>query len=155
MKFSAQQDQVIRNTQINRINQRWGQLYGLDKEWSDNAIKYLFLTNSGGAIAVLSYMGAVGTSFRIGMAVALCSFLLGLILVGVMTASIYQRIDALFKNWRADTDRYFSDQIEWDDLIKNDKKRVGNSILETVLGYLSFLCFIAGTVVGLVSFFTK
>ena len=71
MKFSSY-PQEFKNNQVNIINQRWKQLYELEKEWADKATKYLFLTNSGGSIAVLSYMGAAGTLFRSSMAFALC-----------------------------------------------------------------------------------
>ena len=40
------------------INRRWEQLYGLEKEWGERTLKFLFLTNSGGAIATLSFIGA-------------------------------------------------------------------------------------------------
>src|SRR6266487_3822148 len=40
------------------ITRRWSQLNGLTKEWTDKAISFLMLTNSGGAAAVLSFMGA-------------------------------------------------------------------------------------------------
>jgi hypothetical protein len=37
------------------------QLNALTKEWTDKAISYLMLTNAGGAVAVLSFMGASDT----------------------------------------------------------------------------------------------
>jgi len=38
------------------INRRWGQLNGLERDWSDKAVKYLFVTNSGGAVALLNFI---------------------------------------------------------------------------------------------------
>jgi hypothetical protein len=40
------------------INRRWGQLYQLDREWGQRGLNYLMLTNSGGAVAILSFLGA-------------------------------------------------------------------------------------------------
>jgi len=39
------------------ISQRWFQLYNLDKDWAERALKYLLLTNAGGAIATMSFIG--------------------------------------------------------------------------------------------------
>ena len=72
-----------------------------------------------------------------------------------MTALIYQNMNSLFKNWRTETSKYFADQIEWEDLLKSDENKSKDSILATVLGYISFGCFVAGVGVGLASFFTK
>jgi hypothetical protein len=155
MKFSTCPSPEIRNNQINFINQRWKQLYDLEKEWSDNAIKYLFLTNSGGAVAVLSYMGSAGTLFRLSMAIALCSFLLGLIIVGWVNSLIYQDMKNLFNEWKTDTNKYFTDQIEWETLLKNDENRSKDNVWAIRCAYISFICFIAGVVIGLISFFTK
>ena len=43
--------------QTEYINERWSQLYELEKEWGKEAIKYLMLTNAGGAVATLSFIG--------------------------------------------------------------------------------------------------
>ena len=51
------ENQELKKHQIEYINLRWKQLYDLEKERADQAIKYLFLTNSGGAVTVLSLWG--------------------------------------------------------------------------------------------------
>ncbi|MGH7824985.1 MAG: hypothetical protein ACREQ7_07385 [Candidatus Binatia bacterium] len=41
------------------VDIRWNQLNALAKEDAERAINYLLLTNAGGAIATLSFLGAV------------------------------------------------------------------------------------------------
>jgi hypothetical protein len=40
------------------IDHRWKELYELETEAEKEGLKFLFVTNSGGAIATLSFMGA-------------------------------------------------------------------------------------------------
>jgi hypothetical protein len=72
------------------INLRWQQLYELEKEWGQTAIKYLVMFNAGGAIATLSFVGALGAS-QIGNTaiVALSLFVEGVIIAGFMLARAY------------------------------------------------------------------
>ena len=100
-------------------------------------------------------MGAAGTLFRSSMAFALCSFVLGLIAVGILTAITYHSMSGLFESWRKDAEEYLADKTEWKTLIDNDKQRTGEEKVEIFLAYFSFACFIAGVIVGLISFFTK
>jgi hypothetical protein len=78
------------------IDGRWAQLSALTKDVSDRAAAYLLLTNSGGAVATLSFIGAV-ESIRSQYAprIALALFALGLILVGVYTAMRVHYVDRL------------------------------------------------------------
>ena len=54
MELFSKQDAAVRHSLNGHITQRWVQLYELEKEWGERALKYLLLTNSGGAIATLS-----------------------------------------------------------------------------------------------------
>ena len=61
------------------INTRWSQLYQLEKEAGELSIKYLFLTNAGGAVAILGFIGASQSLGAIGaVRIALLLFALGL-----------------------------------------------------------------------------
>ncbi len=41
----------IRNQRIDHLNTRWGQLYNLEKDWGERAVRYILMTNSGGEIS--------------------------------------------------------------------------------------------------------
>jgi hypothetical protein len=73
-----------------QIDQRWAQLHALEKEWSEKVVQYLFLTNAGGAAATLGFLGASEKAFnQAGVKLSLGLFILGLILVGFVTAKAY------------------------------------------------------------------
>jgi hypothetical protein len=86
------------NILVGRINERWRQLHALEKEWAERAVQYLFLTNAGGAIATLSFLGASEKAFnRTGLKWSLALFVAGLILVGFVIAKTYYHMSGLFK----------------------------------------------------------
>jgi hypothetical protein len=152
-KFSKL-EQAVRDNLVNHINQRWRQLYELEKEWSDRAFRYLFLTNSGGAIAVLSFFGASDKALDFAMLkAALLLFALGVLFVGVATAKTYHRIAGLFKQYRNEADHFFNDKITWEYLTEEDTKRSKPTFWAYFFPYVSFACFIVGIVLGSLALF--
>ena len=139
---------------IEYINQRWKQLYELEKEWAEKAVKYLLATNSGGAVAVLSFLGASAKARSLtGPAVALSLFLLGVVLVGVFHAYQYHRMSNLFLGWKKDSENYFAYKINWDLLTEEDEKRTKPSRFAYALCYGAFLSFIVGCICGAITIF--
>jgi hypothetical protein len=153
MKYSEEVLEV-RADRLNFTNARWGQLNQLTKEASDRAIHYLLFTNSGGAIATLSFLGAVpAVRTQVPPKVALACFILGLILLGIHAAIWIHFVDYLFKNWRENVLKYWNDEIDWEKLTEDDDKRSYKTAPLYLVGYASFGCFIIGAVIGLC--FTK
>ena len=137
--------------QRGHINQRWGQLYELEKEWGKEAIKYLMLVNAGGAVATL---GFIGTSDAVRMAVtpkiALFLFFLGLLCSGLMIAYAYETMSRLFERWQKDVEAHDREEISYEELLRRDDERVPSGVVDRVLGYTSLLCFAFGFLVGAV-----
>lgn len=131
------------------INQRWGQLYELDKEWGKEAIKYLLLVNAGGAVATLSF---IGTSDVVRAAVtpkiALLLFFLGLMCSGLMIAYAYETMSRLFGRWQQDVEAHDRKEITYDELLRRDKERATSGVVDRILGYTSLLSFALGFLVG-------
>ena len=131
------------------INQRWGQLYELEKEWGKEAIKYLMLVNAGGAVATLSF---IGTSDAVRTAVtpkiALLLFFLGLLCSGFMIAYAYETMSRLFTRWQKDVEAHDRKEITYDELLRRDDERVPSGVADRVLGYTSLLSFALGFLVG-------
>jgi hypothetical protein len=136
------------------INQRWGQLYQLEKEWAERALSYLLVTNAGGAIATLSFLGASERALNLGgVKLALVAFVLGIALVGVLIAKTYHHMSGMFKAWRRDTESFRQARMTWMDLQDNDSRRAQDSNWDYVLGYAAFCCFLFGSVIGGFSLF--
>jgi len=148
------ENQELKNHRIEHISRRWKQLYDLEKERAETAIKYLLLTNSGGAVAVLSFMGAsekARTSF--GPKFALLCFLIGIILIGIFNIIQYYHIAKLFVLWKRDSEKYFENHSEWKKLIDDDTERSKTIIWSHLVAHISFLMFILGCIFGAMSLF--
>ena len=153
MTLYSQLDASTKEVISAHINRRWGQLYGLEKEWGEKAHKYLFLTNSGGAIAILSFLGVAKELNGVGTKVALFLFVLGLIFVGISSAMTFHHMSGLFKQYRESVENLYGDKITWIALGEADKKRAVATWLDYAIPYSSFICFIAGSVVGACALF--
>ena len=153
MPFSQELDHV-RQYRFNFISARWAQLNQLTKEWSDKAISYLMLTNAGGAVAVLSFMGGSEKVREMaGPRIALACFAVGVICIGILVAKQLHRFERIFKGYVKDSTRYLADQIEWDTLTTDDNARANPSVMDYAWGYVAFILFIGGCVAGAISLF--
>ncbi len=154
MKKFSELDASIRNNFVSHIDQRWRQLYELKKEWGEKALKYLFLTNSGGTIAILSFLSATDKSENLGaLKVSLFSFALGVFLVGVSTAMIYHNMSWLQKHYSEGVKQFFNDKITWEYLREEDERRSKKKSWNYVAPYASFICFSIGIIAGAIALF--
>lgn len=134
-----------RNNYVSYVENRWSQLQERIVGRAEAAWKYLMLTNSGSAVAVLSFMGAYKTITPIPHAHwMLLAFLLGLVLVGLGHATAYYRATWLFSGWRMDISKFYADELEWGEVLARDNDRSSYFILADVIAWLSFGCFFAG-----------
>jgi hypothetical protein len=156
MPLFSQQDPSTRQALGSHIRQRWAQLYELEKEWAERALKYLLLTNAGGAIATLSFLGAApGAIGMMGAKIALSLFVLGVVLVGVSTAKTFHHMSSIFETWKTDVESYYADAITWRHLQDEDRKRAVTHWLDYAIPYASFACFIIGCIAGAWSLLTR
>jgi hypothetical protein len=147
---SGEQGEVRRKYVVDR----WQDLADNVSTRVDAMVAFLMLVNSGGAIAVLSFMGAMKTLHPVpGAPVMLGVFLVGIVFVGALRFLHYYRIVWLFRAWRRDATEFFEDRIGWDDLLTNDRHRSRRFWLADVIGILAFACFLAGIGLGYRAFF--
>lgn len=148
-------ERQLRRIRGQHIEGRWSQLYHLSKESGDSAIRYLFTTNAGGAVAVLAYLGSVVQSGGVPWTAkfALVCFFTGLLFVGFYRIYLVHHHEGLFENYKKLVGSYYEDDINWHQLLKADEEKVGSSKLPYVFGYLSFLNFICGCIAGAVGIF--
>lgn len=134
---------------IDQVNRRWGQLYELEKEWGERVYKYLLLTNSGGAVAMLSFLGTGKASHVLAAQLALVAFVLGVVITGCGLARIYHRMAGLLSKYKRDVRKFFADQIDYAEVLKGDEDRSEKeSIMAYILPYAAFLLFIVGCAVA-------
>ena len=146
--------QELRNHRIEYSKQRWKQLHALEKECAEIAIKYLLLTNSGGAVTVLSFMGASEKARgSCGAIAALACFVAGVVLVGIFNVIRYYKTANLFKEWRLGSESYFEGKTDWKTLTDDDNKRSYKNWSLHIVGNLSFVAFVVGAIFGMINLF--
>lgn len=146
----------IRSARLKYIDTRWEQLLRLVEDAELRTLKFLTLSNAGGAAATLSFLGASEAVRKLcSPKISLGLFVLGLIFVGVLNALSTHRIGRLFREWKHDSNKYISGEITWGSLTENDEARVkkGRHPMFTV-AYAAFICFIAGALVGMWALFS-
>lgn len=149
MKFSETNNPELHKARIEYVNRRWRDLYERQLDVGDRIIKYLILINSGGAVAVLSLMGAMKTLDPVpGARWMLALFLSGIVVTGFLMIIGAYRLSCVFRGWRNDTDNYYKNELDWDDVLKQDRKRSGDFWITHALGWAVFLCFISGLVIA-------
>ena len=145
MKFSDTKDPELHKARIEYVNRRWRDLYERQLDVGDRMIKYLIFINSGGAVASLSLIGAMKTLDPIpGTRWMLTLFLLGIVVTGLLMAISGYRLDRIFRSWRDDTDSYYKNELDWEDVLKQVRDRTRYFWVADVLGWTAFLCFISG-----------
>lgn len=113
------------------------------------AINYLFLTNAGGAVAVLGFLGkAQTTAHWVGALVALALFGIGVALVGPIKAFRLHYFARRAKTWVEQSSRFFGGEIDWEELNKRYAAAAVEPRWPYAVGYLSFTCFVVGVVIG-------
>lgn len=133
------------------VSARWEQLYELQKDAGDDAIKYLFTVNSGGAIGTLAYIGAISKNTEVIpqlVKFSILSFFIGIILVGIHKAYSAHYNESLFSKYQKLTADYHNSKISYEQLCSFDDENVGDSIIPYAIAYASFGMFILGCFLG-------
>lgn len=151
LKFSRTPEE-LRRRHVEYVNTRWKQLAELSKEYSQAAVTYLLLTNSGSAIAVLSFMGAMKTTTPIPNAPAMLMwFLGGVALVGLLRAIVMYHVGRRFTRWRNGVQKYYADEWTWEQLVIHDEEMGWWYWPADLCGWASFVCFLYGLWLGVSS----
>ena len=137
------------------ISDRSSQIIQAIDYWADLGIKYLIYLNAGGAIVILAFMGA-SNSVRsmVGSKLALLSFIFGLIVVWIALAVGFYRMAHFQKSLKEDSDKYLSNEIDWENLLENDSKRLRPNKWACLFGWGAFMFFDLGVILSLISLFT-
>ena len=150
--FDADVTDDMREIRNKYIDSRLAQLQNIAVESGDQALKYLFLTNAGGAVAVLAYLGSSSNS-GLSAKLTLVLFFIGILFVGFYRAYMVHYHESLFKSFSSLINQYYSESIGWAHLTETDESNVGNPIAPYIFGYISFGCFILGCIFGACSLF--
>ena len=140
---------AITDLELQRINRRYAQLHTLEHGYTLAGLKFLFYSNAGGAIAMLSFIGISRLAASDWVVQwALISFVAGVILYGVSVLVLYFRVVTIHTGYRRDVDRRFDGSLSQADLHANDKRRSSETIVDYLAPFGSFFCFVDGCIMG-------
>lgn len=152
MERYSQSSPELQKVRLDHANQRWKQLYELEKESAAEGLKYLLLVNAGGAVATLSFIGAIGKDAVSDLPkVALGCFAFGVACVGVTRAIEFHHMNRLFREWKAGVELYFKDEKTWEILSGDDDNRAQWRPIHYMVPYTSFALFLIGCACGFVA----
>lgn len=139
----------FKSEHISYLKERWAQLSTIVTDTVDHAIKFLYVSNSGAAAGVLTFLG-VFAEFRTHAwpRWMLILFISGVLLVGFYWAARYHSMQSLFKGFRNDVVSSVKGDLDVEEVESRDWARVNKLWLPTLLAYASFACFIAGLIIG-------
>lgn len=108
--------------------------------------QYLILTNAGAAVALMAFMSANEAVRTLPIAwISLCMFFLGIVASGVLAFLDFHARHSDFESWLTDSEAFFANKIEFEDLYENlnsRNRRVGKR--PVIAGYVAFGCFVVG-----------
>lgn len=156
LKLSATPEPA-RSGRLKYVDTRWEQLLRLVEESEFRALKYLTLTNAGGAVATISFLGASESVRKLLLPkISLGFFIVGLLAVGVLVALSAHKMAYLFREWKLTANKYISNETTWGVLLEEDSARIKKGHLTIIsFAYIAFVCFIAGALVGLWALFSS
>ncbi len=144
----------IQISHLEIINKRASQLYDLTKEFGLTGVKYLFYTNAGGAVAVLSFIGTANPNNHLGVFtyISLGCFTAGVIFLLSLFIELTLKSDYLLADWHKSTISYINNETStWNEIIKKVSKVKNISWWERMLALVSFICFIIGCIIGVIA----
>ncbi|MCH7902683.1 hypothetical protein IIC68_02935, partial [archaeon] len=95
--------------------ERWQQLNDFSSRRYEKAIRYLVLTNSGGAVAMLGFLGAsLSRPDFTPPILPLVFYIVGIISAGILITSIFHHSETILSKWNADAEGFFKSKLEWD-----------------------------------------
>lgn len=147
----SQTSEPTRSDRLSYIGTRWDQLLRLVSESELRALRYLTFTNAGGAVTTLSFLGTSEAVRKLLLPkFALVSFVVGIVLVGILNARSAHHIGGLLREWKSDVQRYSDGEIGWRTLMEADNRRVKRRAwVITSVAYLAFACVVVGAGMGL------
>jgi len=129
---------------------RSNQLLRLVEDTELRILRYLMVTNSGGAIALLSFLGTSEYARSLpGLKFSLALFIIGIIICGVLATYGAHHMSHLFRDFKKDLSDFYEDEYEWKEFFDRDSGRSKYAGWVLPLAYIAFGCFIVGSSIGL------
>ena len=145
------QEKILRD-QEKWIVAREKQLQTLTVNSVESGIKFLFATNAGGVVSVLTYLGAIvqNSNDQPLLKTSLAFFFIGLVFIGIYRAYTAEIHGKIFWDFNKLTKSYVLGEMEWPAYIKSAEEQAlkHKNQIARILVYSSFVCFLVGAAFG-------
>lgn len=134
-------------------NVEWNRCMALRAAFENHAITYLLTCNGGGAATVIAFAGSASYATSL-VYWSLSLFIAGLVSCGLGIAIALRRMSWLSRELSREQDLFNKNKIGYLQFHHNHKQRFKRKTGGTLVGYLSFGCFILGVVLSVSTFNT-
>lgn len=150
----SNEESVINIDQREWIMERGKYLQSITTTAVESGLQFLFITNTGGAASSLAYLGAIAQKNEnlLIFKTSLAFFFVGIILVGLFRAYVAELYGKIFWDFNNLTKNFMEEKMEWSVYVyeaENQALKHKNNI-GRIMVYFSFLCFISGSIFGVV-----
>jgi len=150
MKFNEIKDEAFQNATGQYIKDCWtghreGRLSTLSR-----ITNYLFVLNSGALLASLAYVATKGNTTYINLSIWL--FSIGTGIITLRAALDYYQCEHFFSSFQKDVDKFYKNEMDWEDLLKQNNQRGQRGKMDWtlhILGWLSAILFFGGLFNGI------
>lgn len=148
MKWSEIPEEQWANHQ-KYVEDRWKDLSLHAHTWSKESLKIIFLTNAGGAVATLTFIGTASTVRAEGWPwIMLGFFCFALILLQIFHGAQYYKLNWMWDSYRRDVVALFSDKKDWEAAEADDEQRADRFLWLDIFPISAGLCFVIAVVIG-------
>jgi len=123
----------------------------------DKIYQFLMVMNSGGAVAILGYMGSLKGEVALGPKLALGFFVIGIIFYGGLLALVWHLFTRTKFEWIKNSSEFVKNKIDWGELVKRHASSAQGKHWwlglrwDLLFAYGSFFAFILGSTFGILS----
>lgn len=135
------------------VNQRAIEIKSIFRNMILSIGKLLILLNLVGAISVILYNNMLnGPAVDGYLKISLFSFAFGIVTITMALMFLFMRAMKVESSYAVDRTLFFSNQLSFGELKKNDGERCDSDSLEFILVLFSFIAFISGVLYGVFNF---
>jgi|WetSurMetagenome_2_1015567.scaffolds.fasta_scaffold45917_2 hypothetical protein len=147
MKYSEISNENFRKSVVQYIDECWAGHRESALSTLRRITNYLFVLNSGGLIASLTYVAA--TTCTKGMSISIWLFSIGVLSISLHAALDYYLCEHFFRSFREDINQFYKDELDWEVMTDRNSQRGNSDWYLHVLGWLSGILFFAGLFNGI------
>lgn len=146
-KLNEAQDRAEFQSKFQYINEVWHGWHQARQQSLGRITNYLFVLNTGGLLAALTYVASKSTND--GIQISIWIFATGIFCSAVHAALDYYLTECSFSAYRKDVDKLYEYELDWEVFVARNEKRPPLDWLLHMFGWLGGAAFFIGLVLGL------